>query len=247
MSTEISKKYSAKLVKDCFRVKQDYYRPVVMFEENNEKFYALQDINNGGTTLFAVSMKEIMEFIGKDYEIVTAVATYETPLSVYARYILPQTIDMWGTTWQNVFEEETELCRNSLERENEDDLDYLAQIRIDLNLLNQTKDKIDEIFEEFKYVRDTIFHEDLAEKSFEDIVKLLPDYKAESSDVVKQINENEYFMISTTYHEDNDGVIYDIDKGYHEYLEVAYIRSYEDAGLSVILAQRHHHFFFKWC
>ena len=240
------KMYSAKLVKDTYRVGDNNYR--VVKEQKDSDKYALLDIRNGGTVMAAVSMEDIMNFIGDDYELVTAVATYETPLSLYAHYILPQTVDMWKKTWQDVWENEGEFCRKALKRKNVYDLDFIVQDKNDLKLLNNTNDKIGDIFEEFKYLRDTIFRKDLAEDSFEDIVKLLPNYKREESGhyVIKRINEQEYFVVTTSNYDNDDNVEYDIDEGYGEYLQVKYCYSDGDYELNLNLSQRHHYFSFMW-
>ncbi len=197
----MKKMYSAKLIKDTFRVGGNNYRAVEMFEEDGEIIYALQDIRNGGTTLIAVSMKEIMDFIGENYELVTAVASYETSLSEYARYILPQTVDMWEGNGGKFFQEETrewkKVVDNQAKHIEENDSFYVTQAKSELSALKYVNNKINEVFEEFKRMKDVLFREDLEEKSFEEILKLLPDYNLEENDeAIKVINENEYFMIS---------------------------------------------------
>ncbi|KQU22153.1 hypothetical protein ASG65_20775 [Bacillus sp. Leaf13] len=247
----MKKMYSAKLIKDTFRVGGNNYRAVEMFEEDGEKIYALQDIRNGGTTLIAVSMKEIMDFIGENYELVTAVATYETALSEYARYILPQTVDMWEGNWRKFFQEETQewgkVVDNQAKHIEENDSFYVTQAKSELSALKYVNNKINEVFEEFKRMKDVLFREDLAEKSFEEILKLLPDYKLKYGEAIKFINENEYFMISETEFDQNDGVEYAVDEGYKTYFKVSYHFENElGAILSLNLEQRHHFFYSEW-
>ncbi|MDA2042110.1 hypothetical protein PDN33_05785 [Bacillus cereus] len=249
MKIQLLKKYSAQLVKDCFKVGDDYYRALEMFEENGKKVYALQDIKNGGTTLIAVWMEEILDFIGEDYELVSVVATYDTPLSESARYILPQTEEMWRVSWKVYFEGETQSWQKAINNESEhlekDDCFFVEQAKVEISALKYVNDKVDEIFEELKRVKNVIFREDLAEKSFEEILKLLPDYiPNEHDEAFKSINDKEYFIIEPTEREVNDGIEYAVDKGYKTYFKVSYHFVTElDSILSLNLEQRHHCFY----
>ncbi|MFS8601531.1 hypothetical protein LRO89_02910 [Priestia megaterium] len=151
MTTELTKKYSAKMVKDCFKVGDNFYRAVEMGKEDDgESYYALQDIKNGGTTLFAVSMEEILKFIGENYELVTTVATYETPMSQSAHYILPQSVEMWVNNWQHYFQQEIQDCQRVINNEaqhlKEDDSFYVKQAKVDLAAVKHANVKIDKIF-----------------------------------------------------------------------------------------------------
>ena len=250
MTTTSLKKYSAKMVKDCFKVGDNYYRAVEMFEENNRKVYALQDIKNGGTTLTAVWMEEILDFIGNDYELVTAIATYDTPLSQFARYILPQSQDMWEESWFDYFLEEVREWKKVIDNEEEyikaDDTFIVEQAKVETNAVKYVNNKIDEIFKELTRVKKAIFRENLAEKSFDEIIKLLPDYTLDNhwEEARKIINDNEYFIIEATENEHDDGVEYAIDENYKSYFKVSYHYVNElDSILCLNLEQRHHYFY----
>ncbi|AKE15666.1 hypothetical protein [Bacillus cereus] len=246
MKTQLLKKYSAQLVKDCFKVGDDYYRALEMFEENGKKVYALQDIKNGGTTLIAVWMEEILDFIGEDYELVSVVATYDTPLSESARYILPQTEEMWRVSWKVYFEGETQSWQKAINNESEhDDEFFVEQAKVEINALKYVNNKIDEIFEELKKVKHVLFREDLSEKSVNEILKLLPDYiPNEYDEAFKVVNDKEYFIIEPTEYENNDGIEYAIDEGYKAYFKVSYHFVTElNSILSLNLEQRHHCFY----
>lgn len=252
MKTQLLKKYSAQLVKDCFKVGDDYYRAVEMLEASEkigQKVYALQDIKNGGTTLIAVTMETIMEFIGDDYELISAVATYDTPLSQLAHYILPQTEEMWRNSWKQYFQEEIQDWQKVIDDEvkhlEADDSLYVEQAKVETNAFKYVNDKVDEIFKELKLVKNFIFREDLEEKSYEEIMKFLPDYiPNEYDEALKTINDKEYFIIEPTEHEGNDGIEYSVDKGYKTYFKVSYHFVTElDSILSLNLEQRHHCFY----
>ncbi len=252
MTTTLLKKYSANLVKDCFRVGDNYYRAVEMIEASEklgQTVYALHDIKNGGTQLLAVTMEIIMDFIGEDYELVSTVATYDTSLSQLAHYILPQTEDTWKNSWKQYFQEDTREWQKVIDNEAEhvkaNDSFYVEQAKVEVCANKFVNNKIDEVFDELKRVKNAIFREDLEEKSFEEIMELLPDYTLSGyNDAIKRINDKEYFFIQPAIHEDNDGIEYAVDNGYKTYLKVSYHYVTElDSELSLNLEQRHHFFY----
>lgn len=230
MTTEL---YSAHLVR-AFRVKDNYYRAVESPSEYNK--HTLLDIKNGGEIFEDVSMKQIMDFIGKDYEIITVLMTYETEESWLARYILPLKENNWKNIWKKDLKWELEFLEEDMDMEPENE-----QVMKELNNINA---KIDEIFNEFKHVGNAIFNENLAHNEYAIIVAKLSDYKYEKNYdfVTKKINDREQFIITTSDYDNGDDVEYEIDKGYGEYFKVTYIYTGKYIDFELNLNQRHHYF-----
>lgn len=244
MTTELAEKFSARVVNGVYRIGNEYYRAVES-PTLYDKFY-LFDIRNGGTIYKDVPMSTIENFIGEEYELVSVVETYEKATSIHAKYILPQTVDTWFDTWNETLQEQFNKCVNGIYEVNEG-----AEVMRQLLHVNS---KIDMIFNEFQSVRNKLFQENLAETSYNEIVKILTDYSHGEHNnffnhfAIKKISDTEFFVIYVNDYDD-DETEYFHDSRYGKYLEVRYMvysPEEDDIEFSLNLAQRHHHFYFMW-